>query len=344
MPVSYATSRRLLARLTLAALPFLAAASRADAQWFPPMDAPSTHELAQWFPPIGAASTHEIAERLRAEGFVLIGPLRRNDTVYLADVNAGPAGRERLVIDAWSGEILQRFVERSGSSRPGAADGYAIERGEFDSPPPLAPPPAREFFNGPGGDANLAYGGPANARIPDAVGPISPLERTPRTKVKLKPAANKPSPVQPKPATAALPPTPPAKPDEGGAAPAAKDTSGGAGAPASAAPAAASAAPAAASAAPAAATPPAPEASQQPSAPPRPDASPAGSSPSGAPDQTKAATPNPAGAATSPSIPQTQAKEEPRPAQSPAAVPSAPATTKPGDKSKVNDVPVNPLE
>ncbi len=321
MPVSYATSRRLLARLTLAALPFLAAASRVDAQWFPPMDAPSTHELAQWFPPIGAASTREIAERLKAEGFVLIGPLRRNDTVYLADVNAGPAGRERLVIDAWSGEILQRFVERSASSRPGAADRYAIERGEFDSPPPLGPPPAREFFNGPGGDANLAYGGPANTRIPDAVGPVSPLERTPRTKVKSKPAANKPSPVQPKPATAALPPAQPAKPDEGGATPAVKDTSGGAAAP-----------------------PPAPEASQQPSPPPRPDAPTTAPSPSVTPDQTKTATPNPAGAATLPSIPQTQAKEEPRPAQSPAAVPSAPATTKSGDKSKVNDVPVNPLE
>ena len=329
MPVSNATSRRLLTRLTLAALPFLATASRADAQWFPPMDAPSTHELAQWFPPIGAASTHEIAERLRAEGFVLIGPLRRNDTVYLADVNAGHAGRERLVIDAWSGEILQRFVERSASSRPGAADGYAIERGEFDSPPPLAPPPAREFFNGSGGDANLAYGGPANARIPDAVGPVSPLERTPRTKVKPKPAANRPSPAQPKPATAALPPAQAVKPDEGGATPAVKDTSGGATPSPSAAP---------------AATPPAPEASQQPSPPPRPEASTTAPSPSVTPDQTKAAAPTPAGAATPPSIPQTQAKEEPRPAQSPAAVPSAPATAKPGDKSKVNDVPVNPLE
>jgi hypothetical protein len=42
---------------------------------------------------------------------------------------------------------------------------------------------------------------------------------------------------------------------------------------------------------------------------------------------------------------QTQAKGEPHPAQSepPAAVPSAPAA-KPSDKSKVNDVPVNPLE
>ncbi len=126
---------------------------------------------------MGAASPNEIAERLRAEGFVLVGPLHRNDTVYLADVNAGPAGRERLVIDAWSGEILQRFVPRNPNSRPGAAGGYVIERGEFDIPPPLAPPPARDFFVGPGGSGNLAYGGPGNARIPEAVGPINPLER-----------------------------------------------------------------------------------------------------------------------------------------------------------------------
>ncbi len=321
MPVSNATSRRLLARMTLAALPLLAFASRADAQWFPPMGAAPPHELVQWFPPIGAASPGEIAERLRAEGFVLIGPLRRNDTVYLADVNAGPAGRERLVIDAWSGEILQRFVERSASSRPGAADRYAIERGEFDSPPPLGPPPAREFFNGSGGEGNFAYGGPANARIPDAAGPISPLERTPRMKVKLKPAANKPSPTQPKPATAALPPAHPPTPHEGGAPPAARDNSGGAAPP-----------------------PPAPEASRQPGTPPKPDAATTGSSPPATPDQTRGATPNPTGAATSTSTAQTQAEEEPRPAQSPAAVPSAAATTKPDEKSKVNDVPVNPLE
>ena len=77
-----------------------------------PIGAEPLHELVQWFPPFGAASPREIVERLRAEGYVLVGPLRRNDTVYLADVIGGPAGRERLVIDAWSGEILQRFVAR----------------------------------------------------------------------------------------------------------------------------------------------------------------------------------------------------------------------------------------
>jgi hypothetical protein len=329
MAGSNATLRRLLARLALAALPTLAAAAGANAQWFPPTGA-SLHQYVQWFPPMGAASPNEIAERLRAEGFVLIGPLHRNDTVYLADVNAGPAGRERLVIDAWSGEILQRFVPRSPSSRPGAAAGYMIERGEFDLPPPLAPPPARDFF-GPGGSGNLAYGGPANARIPEAVGPISPLERTPRTRVRQKPASSTHAPAESKPTTAAVPPPQPLKPDEGGANPATKDNSGGAPAPAAAAP-----------------TPapqPASEASQQPNAPPKLDAPPTGSTPSAVPDQTKGASPNPGGTATSPNMAQTQAKDGAHPAQSgqPAAVPSAPAA-KPSDKSKVNDVPVNPLE
>ena len=323
MAGSNATLRRLLARLALAALPTLAAAAGANAQWFPPMGA-SPHEYVQWFPPLGAASPNEIAERLRAEGFVLVGPLHRNDTVYLVDVNAGSVGRERLVIDAWSGEILQRFVPRSPSSRPGAAAGYVIERGEFDIPPPLAPPPAREFFGPDTSSGKVAYGGPANARIPEAVGPVSPLERTSRTRLKQKPAASRHAPAESKPTTAAVPPAQPLKPDEGGANPATKDNSGGAPAPAAAAPQ------------------PASEASQQPNAPPKLDAPPP---PSAAPDQTKGAAPNPGGAATSPNVVQTQAKDQHRPAQSdqPAAVPSAPSA-KPSDKSKVNDVPVNPLE
>ena len=195
MAASNATLRRLLAPLALAALPTLAAATAANAQWFPPPSAASPYEYVQWFPPIGAASPQEIAQRLRAEGFVLVGPLRRNDTVYLVDVNGGPAGRERLVIDAWSGEILQRFVARSPYPRPGVGGGYVIERGEFDSPPPLAPPPARDFFVGPGGNGSVAYGGPANARIPETVGPVGPFERPPRTRVR-KPAASRHAPAE----------------------------------------------------------------------------------------------------------------------------------------------------
>ena len=98
---------------------------------------------AQWLPPVGAAPPGEIAQRLSASGYTLVGPLRRSQTVYLADVVGGPEGRERLVIDAWSGEILQRFVARPR--------GFVVQGGEFDTPRPLGPPPARDFYTGPGG-------------------------------------------------------------------------------------------------------------------------------------------------------------------------------------------------
>jgi hypothetical protein len=95
---------------------------------------------AQWLPPFGAAAPAEIVQRLGAEGYVLAGPLVRRETVYLADVARGPRGKERLVLDAWSGEILQRFLARRG--------GFAPEGGDFSEPPPLGPPPARDFDGG----------------------------------------------------------------------------------------------------------------------------------------------------------------------------------------------------
>jgi len=110
---------------SLAALTILAAVPQAKAQWFP----------------FGGSPPGEIVQRLQAEGYLLLGPLVRKETVYLADVKAGPRGRERLVIDAWSGEILQRFVARRGRGGPS----FVPEDGEFNEPPPLGPPPARAF-------------------------------------------------------------------------------------------------------------------------------------------------------------------------------------------------------
>jgi hypothetical protein len=127
---------------------------------------------AQWAPPFAAAPPGEIVQRLRAEGYVLIGPLRRRDTVYLADVADGPAGRERLVLDAWSGEILQRFVARRVPGRPG---GYVPEGGEFNEPPPLGPPPARDFREG-----NYGY---------EPGAPSGGAEAPPKTKWRSRPAA-----------------------------------------------------------------------------------------------------------------------------------------------------------
>jgi len=274
---------------------------------------------AQWFPPMGAASPGEIAQRLRAQGFVLTRPLRRNETVYLADVDAGASGHERLVIDAWSGEVLQRFVARPRTRSPGAVGGYVIERGEFDSPPPLGPPPARDFFFGSGG-GGVAYGGPRGA----------PVEATPRTRVNPRPPPIRRNPAESKPAVTAAPPVQPATPLEGGANAEAKDNPSGIALPNAAAPTGA----------------PSPGAqASQPGAPAKPDASLTESPPAAAPDQMKQTQPKPEGAAAAPNVAQTQAKGEPRPAhiEPPAAAPLAPAT-KPSAKSKVNDVPVNPLD
>lgn len=120
--------RRWTARSAFAAFATLAVASAAQ---------------AQSLLPLGAAPPGEIMERLRAEGFVLSGPLYRRNSVYLADVNGGPAGHERLIIDAWSGEILQRFIVRRGHWRQGLG-------GEFAEPLPpgiTGPPPASEFYD-----------------------------------------------------------------------------------------------------------------------------------------------------------------------------------------------------
>jgi hypothetical protein len=263
---------------------------------------------AQWFP-FGAAPPGEIVQRLRAEGYTLIRPLERRDTVYLADVAGGPAGHERLVLDAWSGEILQRFVARRG--------GFVPEGGEFSEPPPLGPPPAREFREGnngygsEGGEApplgqprrdfregNYGYG----SEVPPGGG-----EAPPRARVRSRPAATARRGGEPKQTTPAAQPVEPRNAGTGspGASPAAAAPTG-AGAPATAAsPAAAPANPANASSEPA-----------------------------------TGAQPKPGAPGSSPVPAQTQAKGSAQPA-APASLPAS--AEKPGGK-KVNDVPVNPLD
>lgn len=177
---------------------------------------------AQWLP-FGAAPPREIVQRLRAEGYVLVGPLRRRDTVYLADVVGGPVGRERLVIDAWSGEILQRFVARSR--------GFVPEGGEFSEPPPLGPPPPRDFREG-----NYGYGAGAQGGLEAPPPAVSTPPR--KTRPRQRPAATARKSAEPSRATPATPAAEPAPLQNTG-------TGGPAAAPVQATPAAA--APAAAS-------------------------------------------------------------------------------------------------
>lgn len=160
---------------------------------------------AQWFPPFGAVPAGAIVQRLHAQGYTLIRPLRRNQTVYLAYVNAGTTWRERLVIDAFSG--VQRFVARRRSLGP-AFGGYIGEGREFSASPPLGPPPARDFYSPPG---NFAYGAPFDVGIPSPVAPVGPREAKPKPRPHM-PAEMKHARSSPPSEQAAKPPQPAAAP------------------------------------------------------------------------------------------------------------------------------------
>jgi hypothetical protein len=139
---------------------------------------------AQWLPPWGGASPGEIERSLEAQGYGLIAPLVRRPGIYLADVSAGPAGYQRLVVDARSGQILQRFVARGRIWGPA----LAARDEEFGEPVPLGVGSAGSsgfsglpVMNPP---AKKSYGGPANVHIPAATSPFgaggAPAGRKPK--------------------------------------------------------------------------------------------------------------------------------------------------------------------
>ena len=206
-----AALRRLLAGSALGGLIAFAAVPPAMAQWLPPWRAVA---------PSGA-----IAQQLEAQGYVLIAPLQRRPGVYLADVRAGPAGYQRLVIDDRNGEILERFSAPPRNFGPR----FALRDGEFAGRPPpgfVQPPPGPGFPQAPdGGPAGKsAYGGPTNAGIPSAISPFDspPAPDLTRPKPKSAATARKISPAKIAPAAplTVSPPLPPpapreaAKPDE----------------------------------------------------------------------------------------------------------------------------------
>jgi hypothetical protein len=145
--------------------------------------------MAQWMPPWGAAFPGEIEQSLEAQGYVLTAPLIRRPGVYLADVSAGPAGHQRLIIDARSGQILERFTAPGRNWGPA----LAAREGGFGEPEDRGVgPPLNRGFSGPPAaaapTARSAYGGPANVHIPTAVSPYDVGETRAGTKAKPKSA------------------------------------------------------------------------------------------------------------------------------------------------------------
>jgi hypothetical protein len=175
--------------------------------------APVPAARAQWLPPWGGASPGEIVRSLEAQGYGLIAPLVRRPGIYLADVSAGLAGYQRLVVDATSGQILERFVA------PGRMWGptLAAHNEEFGEPQPSGVgPPLNPGFSGPPTAAapsgKLAYGGPANLQIPAALSPYGHGEAPVGTKARAKATSTE----RKAPATksASSPPLPPPAPRE----------------------------------------------------------------------------------------------------------------------------------
>lgn len=193
--------RRCLASSALGAFIAFAFVPAATAQWLPP----------PWFAPPPVA----IERSLEAQGYVLRGPLIGRSGVYLADVSAGPAGYQRLVIDARNGQILERFVAPGRTWGPMLA---ARDEGFGEPPPGVAGPPlSGEFPNAPGPApaAKSAHGARANIQIPAAISPYDGREAPASAKVKPKSVSTERRPQATKPAAPTInPPLPPPAPRE----------------------------------------------------------------------------------------------------------------------------------
>jgi hypothetical protein len=146
---------------------------------------------AQWLPPPWrAAFPGDIQRSLEARGYVLTAPLLRRPGIYIADVRAGPAGYQRLIIDARSGQILESF-HASGRMWESALVARGDEFGE-PAPPGVGGPPLNGEFSGPPGTARSAKpssGAPAGIHIPAAISPYGPAAAPDGTRSKTKVAS-----------------------------------------------------------------------------------------------------------------------------------------------------------
>jgi hypothetical protein len=143
---------------------------------------------AQWLPPPWrTAFPGDIERSLEARGYVLTAPLLRRPGIYIADVSAGPAGYQRLIVDARSGQILQSFPA-SGRMWGSALASRGDEFGE-PAPPGVGGSPLNgEFSNTPGSAraTKPSSGAPSGVHIPAAISPYGPTAAPLSTKPKPK--------------------------------------------------------------------------------------------------------------------------------------------------------------
>jgi len=111
----------------------------------------------------GGPSSDEIERRLEASGYQPTHPLVRRGDVYLADVAFGRDEVERLVIDAETGRIVQRFHAGSAHWRDAAPRSWAPQQSDSWGSPPR--PPA-DVDRGASGDALDLPGARQEPRAP----------------------------------------------------------------------------------------------------------------------------------------------------------------------------------
>ena len=105
----------------------------------------ATGAQAQFFNMDSALPAPQIERMVQASGYRLTGPVMRNGPVYLADVLGRENDPERLVIEANSGRLLQRYRaparhERYVSNDWGGQPRQQFLGGWFDREDDLAPP------------------------------------------------------------------------------------------------------------------------------------------------------------------------------------------------------------
>ena len=187
---------------------------------------PTVAQAQGFFFLFGSPSPYEIERRLEAAGYALTGPLAMRGDVYLADVMVRGEGPERLVIDAQSGRIVERYRGRPDRWREAAA------------PPPSGWSDDPRLWNGPRPPADVAPDAPppdsfepANPSVIEAprVDTSKPRPKAAETKPKWtpKPAAPVANLNNPPPAAVVPPPaaTTPAAPPAAASAPAAAPAS-----------------------------------------------------------------------------------------------------------------------
>jgi hypothetical protein len=95
------------------------------------------------FSDVETAPPRMIERRLARQGYRLTRPLRLNGEVLLADTIDPDGRRMRLVVDAYSGSVLQRFVTSEA-----APERYANRSGGYDEPRVIQGPNSGYLENG----------------------------------------------------------------------------------------------------------------------------------------------------------------------------------------------------